>query len=75
MHSMVPAGRFVSARSGLRTNYFEIIPIVRSQRLHQLRPARDWELRGPQAKSMSALRIQMHLRGNAGLCEGDVIRQ
>lgn len=48
----------------------------RSQpRIYQLRPCRNGKLRAPQPKRMAALRIQMHLHGNAGALERDVVRQ
>ena len=43
--------------------------------LHQLRPSRNWKLRAPQSKRMPALRIQMHLHGDAGVLQCDVVSQ
>ena len=42
-------------------------------RLHQLGPSRDRKLRAPQPERMPALRIQMHLHGNASVLESDVV--
>ena len=48
----------------------------RSQpRIYQPRPCRNRKLRAPQPERMAALRIQMHLHGNAGVLERDIVRQ
>ena len=56
------------AYSGYHSNCLE-------PRLHQLRPFRYRKFRAPQPKSMAAVRIQVHLRGNPGLLQGNEISQ
>jgi len=47
----------------------------RQPRLHQLRPSGYRKLRASQTKRMAALRIQMHLHGNAGVLQSNVVSE